>query len=108
MGATGRCRRLSERQGGMDYWSVLRCSAQWNDFRGHCISQDQSIADLTKPARGGGRGVLLVSLVIAIPKEAARARTRKHGRRLKGPEFVTARVFNRRNRSDGIGFLQQQ
>src|SRR5258708_18781703 len=28
MGATGRCRRLSERQGGMDYRSVLRCPAQ--------------------------------------------------------------------------------
>src|SRR5260370_18510455 len=50
----------------------------------------------------------LVSIVVAIPKDAARKRIRKHGRRLKGPELVTAPVFNRRNRSDGIGFLQQQ
>src|SRR5260370_30044821 len=45
---------------------------------------------------------------MAIPKDAARGRIRKHGRRLKGPELVTGRTFNRRNRSDGIGFLQQQ
>src|SRR5260370_18786756 len=50
----------------------------------------------------------LVSIVVVVPKDAARKRIRKHGRRLKGPELVTARVFNRRNRSDGIGFLQQQ
>src|SRR5204863_719074 len=40
----------------------------------------------------------------AIPKDAARARARREGRRLKGPELVTAGVFNRRNRSNGIGF----
>src|SRR3989454_990267 len=83
-------------------------NAKLHEFLGHWIYQDQSIADLTKPALWGGLGVLLVSLVIAIPKDAARARTRKHGRRLKGPELVTARAFNRRNRSDGIGFSQQQ
>jgi len=33
-------------------------------------------------------------LIVAIPKDAARKRIRKHGRRLKGPELVTARAFN--------------
>jgi hypothetical protein len=45
------------------------------------------------------------------PQRAQRGkhwRIRKHGRRLKGPELVSVRAFNRRNRSDGIGFLQQQ
>src|SRR5260370_4361681 len=78
------------------------------EFLGHWIYQDQTLTDLAKPALWGGLGVLLVSLVVAIPKDAARRRMRKHGRRLKGPELVTARAFNHRNRSDGISFLQQQ
>src|SRR3989454_4892816 len=79
-----------------------------HEFLGHWIYQGQTLTDLAKPALWGGLGVLLVGLVVAIPKDAARRRIRKHGRRLKGPELVTARAFNRRNRSDGIGFSQQQ
>src|SRR5260370_8303471 len=83
-------------------------SGKLDEFLGQWIYQDQTLTDLAKPALWDGLGVLLVSLVAAIPKDAARKRIRKHGRRLKGPELVTARAFNRRNRSDGIGFLQQQ
>ena len=83
-------------------------NAKLHEFLGHWIYQDQTLTDLAKPALWGGLGVLLVGLIVAIPKDAARKRIRKHGRRLKGPELVTARAFNRRNRSDGIGFLQQQ
>jgi hypothetical protein len=79
-----------------------------HEFLSHWIYNDQSLTDLAKPALWGGLGVLLVGLVVAIPMDSARKRIRKHGRRLKGPELVTARAFNRRNRSDGIGFLQQQ
>lgn len=73
----------------------------------HWIYSDQSISDLAKPALWSGLGVFLVALIVAVPKDAARARERKHGRRLKGPELVTARVFNRRTRTDGIGFAQE-
>ena len=52
--------------------------------------------------------VFAASLLVAAPKDIARARRRKNGRRLKGPEVVTAAQFNRRNRSDGIGFVQHQ
>src|SRR5260370_18975090 len=83
-------------------------NANLHEFLGHWIYQDQTLTDLAKPALWGGLGVLLVSLVVVIPKDAARKRIRKHGRRLKGPELVTARAFNRHNRSDGIGFLHQQ
>ncbi len=78
-----------------------------HEFLGHWIYQDQTLTDLAKPALWDGLGALLVGLIVAIPKDAARGRIRKHGRRLKGPELVTVRAFNRRNRSDGIGFLQQ-
>src|SRR5260370_25995272 len=77
-------------------------NAKLYEFVGHWIYQDQTLTDLAKPALWGGLGVLFVGLVVAIPKDAARKRIRKHGRRLKGPELVTVRAFNRRNRSDGI------
>ncbi|MGC2887606.1 MAG: type IV secretion system DNA-binding domain-containing protein [Candidatus Acidiferrum sp.] len=83
-------------------------NAKLHEFLGHWIYQDQTLTDLAQPAVWGGLGVLLVGLAVAIPMDSARRRIRKHGRRLKGPELVTVRAFNRRNRSDGIGFLQQQ
>src|SRR5260370_20301733 len=90
-------------------WQRARYNnAQLHEFLGHWIFQDQTLTDLAKPALWGGLGVLLVGLVMAIPKDAARGRIREHGRRLKGPELVTARTFNRGNRSHAIGFLQQQ
>jgi len=77
-------------------------------FLGHWIYRDQTLLDFLRPALFGGLGVFFVSLLLAIPKDAARARTRKEGRRLKGPELVTVRKFNRRNRSGGIGVPQTQ
>ncbi len=50
--------------------------------------------------------VLVAGLLIAIPKDVRRARARRHGQRLKGPELVAGRGFNRRTRADGVGFLQ--
>ncbi len=77
-------------------------------FLGHWIYRDETSLDFLRPALLGGLRVFFVSLLLAIPKDAARARARKEGRRLKGPELVTVREFNRRNRSDGIGFPQTQ
>jgi hypothetical protein len=79
-------------------------NAKLHEFLGHWIYRDQTLTDLLRPGLWGGLAVFLVDLVVAIPKDAARARVRKEGRRLKGPELVTARRFNRRNHSDGIGF----
>ena len=83
-------------------------NAKLHALLAHWIYNDQSPTDLARPALWGGLGVFVVGLIVAIPKDAARARERKHGRRLKGPELVTASVFNRRTRADGIGFIQQQ
>ncbi len=68
------------------------------------IFLDQSLTDLVRPALWISLGVFALGLVVAIPKDIARARARRHGRRLKGPELVTASRFNRR--ADGIGFVQ--
>jgi hypothetical protein len=79
-------------------------NAKLYEFLGHWVYRDQTLTDLLRPGLWGGLAVFLVGLVVAIPKDAERARVRKEGRRLKGPELVTARKFNRRNHSDGIGF----
>jgi len=75
-----------------------------HEFLGHWIYRDQTFMDFLAPALWGSLGVFCLGLLVAIPKDAGRARQRKQGRRLRGPELVTARQFNRRNRSDGITF----
>ncbi|HEX5423347.1 MAG TPA: type IV secretion system DNA-binding domain-containing protein [Candidatus Acidoferrales bacterium] len=94
-------RRLEWQQGQYD-------NATFHAFLGHWIYRDQTFVDFLKPALFGGLAVFFLGLLVAIPKDAARARTRKEGRRLKGPELVTVSDFNRRNRSDGIGFEEKQ
>jgi len=94
-------RRLEWQQGQYD-------NAGLHAFLGHWIYRDETFLDSLRPGLLGGLGVFIVGLLIAIPKDAARARARKEGRRLKGPELVAVREFNRRNRSDGIGFEQTQ
>lgn len=74
----------------------------------HLIYRDKSLLALSKPAWFGALVILFGGLLFAIPKDVARARQLRHGRRLKGPELVTATQFNRRNKSDGIGFSLQQ
>jgi len=83
-------------------------NAKLHAFLGHWIYQDQTLVDLAKPALWGGLAVWVVSLILAIAKDAARARERKHGRVLKGPELVTAKRFSRRTRADGIWFVLEQ
>ncbi|PYU73278.1 MAG: hypothetical protein DMG52_15960, partial [Acidobacteria bacterium] len=79
-------------------------NARLHDFLGQWIYRDETFLDFIKPGLLGGIVFFLVALALTIPKDSQRARERKEGRRLKGPELVTARKFNRRNRSDGIGF----
>src|SRR5487761_772879 len=93
--------RLAFQQGQYD-------NAKLHAFLDHWIYRDQSFTDFLKPALWGGLGVFFLALLIAIPKDAVRTRARKEGRRLKGPELVPVREFNRRNRSDGISFEQTQ
>jgi hypothetical protein len=79
-------------------------NAKLHEFLGHWIYRDRNFTDFLWPALWGGLGVFCVGLLAALPKDAVRAREQKQGRRLRGPELVTARQFNRRNRSDGISF----
>jgi type IV secretory pathway TraG/TraD family ATPase VirD4 len=70
------------------------------------IYRDQTLTDLARPSLITVFVVLIVGLLIAIPKDVQWSRSRRHGRRLKGPELVSVRQFNRRTRADGIAFVQ--
>jgi type IV secretory pathway TraG/TraD family ATPase VirD4 len=70
------------------------------------IYRDQTLMDLARPSLITVVLVLIAGLLIAIPKDIRWSRSRRHGRRLKGPELVSVRQFNRRTRADGISFMQ--
>jgi type IV secretory pathway TraG/TraD family ATPase VirD4 len=70
------------------------------------IYENQSLTDLARPSLIAALIVVIGGLLIAIPKDVHWARSRRHGRRLKGPELVSAREFNRRTRANGIAFTQ--
>ena len=70
------------------------------------IYADQTLTEVARPSLIAAFGVFIAGMLIAIPKDAQWARSRRHGRRLKGPELVSARRFNRRMRANGIAFRQ--
>lgn len=53
-----------------------------------------------------GLAVLLTLLCVSIPKDLERSRSRRLGRRLKGPDLVDASTFTRRLKADGVAFRQ--
>lgn len=70
------------------------------------IYANQTLMELARPSLVAMFVVLIGGLLIAIPKDVQWARSRRHGRRLKGPELVSVRQFNRRTRANGIAFVQ--
>jgi type IV secretory pathway TraG/TraD family ATPase VirD4 len=75
-------------------------------FLRHWIYRDQPMVDLVRSAAWTALLVVALGSVIAIPMDLARARARRHGRRLKGPQLVSVSHFNRLFRADGVGFRQ--
>ena len=71
-----------------------------------CIYANQTLTDLARPSLITVFVVFIAGLLIGIPKDVQWSRSRRHGRRLKGPELVSIRQFNRRTRADGITFVQ--
>ena len=76
-----------------------------SEYIRHWIYQDQTFQEFMRwPLIGGGLFFAWM-MVLAFPKDLARRRVLKYGRRTKGPELVSAAEFNRLNQSDGIGFM---
>ncbi len=63
-----------------------------------------SVSDLYKPSLLAGVFTFVVLLPFAVTKDVKRQKQLKYGRRLKGPEMLTPRAFNRTVQGDGIGF----
>jgi len=78
--------------------------AKMHEFLRHGIYQDQALIGLLRPALWGPLAALLLWLAFTLPKDAARARGRQEGGRLKWPGLVLPQGFNRRNHSDGTSF----
>ena len=64
----------------------------------------KSIARLYKPSILAGAIVFVILLPFAAMNDVKRQKQLKYGRRLKGPEMLTAKKFNKTVRGDGIGF----
>jgi hypothetical protein len=73
---------------------------------GRFVYGDETLTDLAMPAVWSAAGVGIMALLVAVPKDAARGRERRHGRRLKGPELVSVGQFTRRTRATGLGWVQ--
>ncbi|HUI84692.1 MAG TPA: type IV secretion system DNA-binding domain-containing protein [Candidatus Binatia bacterium] len=85
--------------------TVRYTSQQMHQMLAEWVYDHQSPDDLIRPAWIGALGVFVLGLVLAIPPDRARLHMLEHGRRLKGPQMVTVKEFNRWSRADGIGFV---
>lgn len=75
------------------------------DYLRHWIYSDRGILQLFRLPLLGGLCLLAVQLAFAIPRDVHRRQELRYGRRLRGPEMVSAKEFTLRNHADGIRFL---
>src|SRR6266481_4181566 len=92
---------------------VLEPSAKYEntklrEYVRHWIYQDATLGDMAMMPLYLGLGFLPLGLAVAIVKDRERMRIRKYGRRVRGPEFVTAAEFNQSNGSNGLGFVTNE
>ena len=69
------------------------------------IFAGRSVGELIFPSCAASFGFLVIGLAFAIPRDRARRRQRDEGTRIKGPQLVTVKEFNRWSGADGIKFL---
>jgi len=84
--------------------TVSHSNAEMKQILAAQIFAGQSPDDMIRPAWAGALGFLVIGLVFSIPRDRAR-RHKDDERRLKGPEMVTIKEFQRRSGADGISFL---
>ena len=78
--------------------------ADLSDYLEAFIYHGSGLAAMYKMPLLGGVGVFLLLLPFAVSKDVRRQKELKYGRRLKGPEKLTPKQFNRTVKGDGIGF----
>jgi hypothetical protein len=81
-------------------------SAQMHRMLAHRIYNGQSVIGVSWPAWAGGLCVFILGMVLAFRRNRARHDFLEDGRRrLRGPQVVTVKEFNRWSRADGVGFV---
>ena len=79
-------------------------STQMHQLLAQSIYGGRSVIELAWPAWAGGFVVFAVGIVLAVRQSKIR-RAFEAGLRLKGPQILTVKEFNRWSRADGVGFL---
>jgi hypothetical protein len=78
--------------------------ARLRDYLRDVVYGGTSLSGFFSPPLLGGAALFLFLLPFATVKDVQRQKQLKYGRRLKGPEMLTPRQFNRAVKGDGIGF----
>jgi type IV secretory pathway TraG/TraD family ATPase VirD4 len=78
--------------------------ARFNVYLRGVVYGGSSLFAFFRPPLIAGGILLLVVLPIAAFKDVQRQKQLKYGRRLKGPEMLTPKQFNKTVKGDGIGF----
>lgn len=86
--------------------TVHYSSSQMSQILREQIFADQSTNDLLRQTWVGAFGFFVVGLLFVILRDRAhRHRHKDDGTRLKGPEILMVKEFNRRTGADGVNFL---
>ena len=80
-------------------------STQMHQMLGQRIYNGRSVMEISWPAWAGGFCVLILGTVWAFRRNRMRHDFLEDGWRLKGPQMVTVKEFNRWSRADGVGFI---
>jgi type IV secretory pathway TraG/TraD family ATPase VirD4 len=75
-----------------------------SDYMKEVVYDRASLPAFFRPPFIGGTVVFLILLPFAVLKDVQRQKQLRYGRRLKGPEMLTPRQFNRIVKGNGIGF----
>jgi hypothetical protein len=78
--------------------------ARLRDYLKAVVYGGASLSGFFRPPLLGGAALFLILLPFTTIKDVQRQKQLKYGRRLKGPELLTPRQFNRTVKGDGIGF----
>jgi len=78
--------------------------ARLRDYLKTVIYGGASLPGFFRPPLLGGAAMFLILLPFTTVKDVQRQKQLKYGRRLKGPEMLSPRQFNRTVKGDGIGF----
>lgn len=78
--------------------------ARFSGYLQGVVFEGKSLFAFFQPPIFGGGILFLVLLPIAASKDVQRQKELKYGRRLKGPEMLTPKQFNKTVKGDGVGF----